>query len=234
MKKRNRFTQEQKEFLKRELVDKTASEVSNLFFEKYGVKVTRGCLNQFRFRNNIKLDYYESKIKDESQKKWLLNLLPYHDNDEAIELFKNKFGIELNKSILRNMRHNYKVKRVYKQKIRDTRFRDKIKKPLYNETIGNRGTIYVRVASRKYQIKSRFVWEQYYGRKIPKDYVVIFLNEKNNYDINNLALVKKGTLTYCCRKGIELSDKDIIKTVDMLRILEKKIKRRENYEESFI
>lgn len=228
MKKRNRFTQEQKDFLKKELVDKTASEVSNLFFEKYGVKVTKGCLNQFRFRNKIKLDYYESKIQNVNQKKWLLNLLPYHDNKEAIELFKNKFGIELNESILRNMRHNYKVKRVYKQKIRNMKFRDKIRKPLYNETIDNRGIIYVRVASRKYQIKTRYVWEQYYGRKLSKDYVVIHLdNDKNNYDINNLALVKKGTLTYCCRKGIELSDKDIIKTIDMIRLLDKKIKNKE-------
>ena len=130
MKKKNSFTQEQKEFLKKELVDKTANEVSNLFYEKYGIRLSRNGLNQFRFRNHIRLDYYESKIKDESQKKWLLNVLPYHDNDEAIELFKNKFGIELNKSILRNMRHNYKVKRVYKQKIRDKRYREKIKKPL--------------------------------------------------------------------------------------------------------
>ncbi len=228
MEKRNRFTQEQKDFLKKELVDKTASEVSNLFFEKYGVKVTKGCLNQFRFRNNIKLDYYESKIQNDNQKKWLLNLLPYHDNKEAIELFKNKFDIELNKSILRNMRHNYKVKRVYKQKIRDTRFRDKIKKPLYNEIHSNPKADYVRVDTRKYQTKSRFIWEQYYGRKIPKDYVVIHLdNDKSNYDINNLALVKKGTLTYCCRKGIELSDKDIIKTIGMIRLLDKKIKNKE-------
>lgn len=227
MKKKNSFTQEQKEFLKKELVDKTANEVSDLFYEKYGIRLSKNGLNQFRFRNHIRLDYYESKIKDESQKKWLLNVLPYHDNDEAIELFKNKFGIELNKSILRNMRHNYNVKRVYKTKIRDMRYREKIKKPLYNEIINNRGKTLVRIDNRKYQIKTRFVWEQYYGRKIPKDYEVIQLdNDKSNYDINNLALVKKGTRIYALFKGIELSDKDIIKTIDMIRKLDKKMKNK--------
>lgn len=222
--KRNVFTKEQKDFLKKELIDKTANQVSDLYYEKYGIRLSRNNLNQFRFRNNIRLDYYESKIKDESQKKWLLNLLPYHDNDEAIELFRNKFGIELKKSILRNMRHNYKVKRVYKQKIRDMRYREKIKKPLYNEVkLG--GKDYVRIDNRKYQVKTRFVWEQYYGRKIPKDYEVIQLDgDKNNFDISNLGLVKKGTRIYALFKGIELSDKDIIKTVDIIRRLEKKMR----------
>ena len=224
-KNRVRFNEEQKEFLKKELINKTASEVSDLFFEKYGIRLSRNGLNQFRFRNNIRLDYYESKIKDESQKKWLLNLLPYHDNDEAIELFKNKFGIELNKSILRNMRHNYKVKRVYKQKIRDMRYREKIKKPLYNETIGADGRIYVRVANRKYQIKTRYVWEQHYGRKIPNGYEVIHLDgNKDNYDINNLAIVKKGIRIFALKKDIDLSNKDIINTTRLVFNLEQKMK----------
>lgn len=220
----NKYTKEQIDFILQLAPYKTAREISDLFYEKYNIRISNGYINQIRFKNKIKLDYYESKIND-SQRKWLLNMLPYHDNKEAIELFKNKFGIELTNSMLKNIRHNYNVKRVYKQKIKDMRFREKIRKPLYNEVrLDNKD--YIRVETRKYQHKRRYVWEQYYGRKIPKDYVVIFLNEKNNYDINNLALVKKGTLSYCCNKGIELNDKNIIKTIDMIRLLDKKAKNK--------
>ena len=224
MGKNKRFTKEQKDFLLELLPYKQPQDICDLFYKEFNRKTCVGTIINLKCKYNQNRTHYKKWELNDNQIKWLLNALPYRDNDEAIELFKNKFGVELTVSILKNIRHNYKVKRVYKPKIKDTRFRDKIKKPLHNEIIGNRERIYVRVANRKYQIKSRYVWEQYYGRKIPKDYVVIFLNEKNNYDINNLALVKKGTLSYCCRKGIKLSDKDIIKTVDMIRLLEKKMR----------
>ena len=224
MSKNKRFTKEQKDFLLELLPYKQPQDICDLFYKEFNRKTCVGTIINFKCRHNKDRKHYKKWEISDNQLKWLLNALPYRDNVEAIELFKNKFGIELTISILKNIRHNYKVERVYKQKIKDTRFRDKIRKPLYNETIDDREIMYVRVSSKKYQTKKRFVWEQYYGRKIPKDYVVIFLNEKNNYDINNLALVKKGTLSYCCKKGIELCDKDIIKTVDMIRLLDKKIK----------
>lgn len=223
MGKNIRFTEEQKDFLLELLPYKQPQEICDLFYKKFNRKTCVGTIINFKCRHNKNRGHYKKCELSDNQLKWLLNMLPYRDNVEAIEVFKNKFGIELNEFNLRNIRSKYKVKKVYKQKIRDTRFRDKIRKPLYNEKTDNRGIDYVRVASRKYQIKTRYVWEQYYSRKIPKDYMVIHLdNDKSNYDINNLALVKKGTLTYCCRKGIELYDKDIIKTIDMVRLLEKK------------
>lgn len=224
MGKNIRFTQEQKDFLLEMLTYKQPQEICDLFYKKFNRKTCVGTIINFKCRHNQNRGHYKKWELNDNQIKWLLNMLPYRDNVEAIELFKSKFGIELNDDILKNIRHKYKVKRIYKQKIRDTRFRDKIRKPLYNEIYSNPKADFVRIDTRKYQTKRRFVWEQYYGRKIPKDYVVIFLKEKGNYDINNLALVKKGTFTYCCRKGIELCDKDIIKTIDMIRKLDKKIK----------
>lgn len=224
MKTKNRFTQEQKDFLKKELVDKTASEVSNLFFERYGRRLTTNNLNVFKFNNKIaKNKYYDSKFNEE-QKKYLKKYLPYHNNEEAVEMLKNKYGLEVKVSSLKNFRHWYHIERKYKH--HSDKYGKPITKELYNEIEdGLKGTM-VRIGTRKYQYKRRYVWEQYYGRKIPKDYCVIFLNEKNNYDINNLALVKKGTLSYSVKKGIELCDKDIIKTIDMVRLLEKKAKNK--------
>ena len=224
MGKNKRFTKEQKDFLLELIPYKQPQDICDLFYKKFNRKICEGTIINLKCKYNQNRKHYKKLKLNDNQTKWLLNVLPYRNNNETIEVFKNKFGIELNDDILKNMRHKYKVKRVYKQKIKDTRFRDKIRKPLYNEIYSNPKADFVRIDTRKYQTKKRFVWEQYYGRKIPKDYVVIFLKEKGNYDINNLALVKKGTLSYCCKKGIELSDKDIIKTINMVRLLEKKAK----------
>lgn len=227
MGKNIRFTKEQKDYLLELLPYKQPQEICDLFYKKFNRKTCVGTIINFKCRHNKNRKHYKKWELSDNQLKWLLNMLPYRDNVEAIEVFKNKFGIELNQFILRDIRHKNNVKRIYKQKIRDTRFREKIKKPLYNEKTDNRGKDYVRIDTRKYQLKRRYVWEQYYGRKIPKDYVIIHLdNDTTNYDINNLALVKKGTLTYSVRKGIELNDKDIIKTIDMIRLLEKKTKNK--------
>ena len=161
------------------------------------------------------------------QEKWLVNKLPYYSPIVLANMFKEHFNEDIKVRTIRNIKHANNVKSDYQRKIYDTKYRENIKKPLYNEIIGNRNRIYVRVGNKKYQIKSRYVWEQYYGRKLPKDYYVVFLNEKDNYDINNLALVKKETLSYSRRKEIELCDKDIIKTIDMIRLLDKKIKNKE-------
>lgn len=219
------FTKEQKDFLLEMLSYKQPQEICDLFYKKFNRKTCVGTIINFKCRHNKDRKHYKKWEISDNQIKWLLNMLPYRDNVEAIELFKNKFGIELNQFVLRDIRYKNNVKRVYKQKIRDTRFRDKFKKPLYNENTDNRGRDYVRIDTRKYQTKSRFVWEQYYGRKIPKGLEVIHLdNDKSNYDINNLALVKKGTRIYALFKGIELCDKDIIKAVDLVKKLDKKMR----------
>ena len=161
------------------------------------------------------------------QEKWLVNKLPYYSPIVLANMFKEHFNQDIKVRTIRNIKHANNVKSDYQRKIYDTKYRENIKKPLYNEIIGNRDRVYVRVANKKYQIKSRYVWEQYYGRKLPKDYYVVFLNEKDNYDINNLKKNKKGTLSYSIRKEIELCHKDIIKTIDMIRLLDKKIKNKE-------
>ena len=165
------------------------------------------------------------------QEIWLVNKLPYYSPIVLVNMFKEHFNEDINVRTIRNIKHANNIKSNYQRKIYNTTYREKIKKPLYNETIGNRGRKYVRVANGKYQIKTRYIWEQYHNRKIPKDYYVIFLDhDKNNYDIKNLKLVKKGALSYSRRKEIELYDKDIIKTIDLLMKLDKKIRKRKENE----
>lgn len=224
-----RFTQEQKEFLLRLFPYKKADEISDLFYEKYNRRLTKKSLRTFKCKNNKnKRSYTFTKLSDE-QLKWLLNMLPYHNNLEAIQIFKNKFDIELSNNYLKNTRHKYHIEKQYKQKINDMRYREKIKKPLYNIINSYRSDTgycydYVRVDTKKYQTRTRYEWEKYYGRKIPKGYDVMFLNERNNYDINNLALVKRNIASYMRKKDITPADKEIIKTAGLCWQLDKKTK----------
>ena len=161
------------------------------------------------------------------QEEWLVNKLPYYSPIVLVDMFKEHFNQDIKVRTIRNIKHANKVKSDYQRKIYDTTFREKIKKPLYNERIGNRDRVYVRVANKKYQIKTRYIWEQYYGRKIPKDYDVIYLDgNKENYDIDNLKLVKKVVRIYALKKGIDLINKDIINTTRLCFNLEQKIKEK--------
>lgn len=66
------------------------------------------------------------------------------------------------------------------------------RKPVGTE-VESRGYIWVKVKNPdKWQQKHRYIWEQHHG-KIPDGHAVIFLDSnKENFDIENLALITKG------------------------------------------
>ena len=214
------YPREQKEFLLSLFPNSFAKEISRLFYEKYNKKITIGAINVMRAKYGIKLENYRNIISDENQKKWVMNLLPYYSCKEIADLFEKKFGKRVSENIFNNMKSRYHIKRQY------TIARTKPIKPFYNEiTRKNDNRQMVRIGIKKYQDKGRYVWEQYYNRKIPKGYDVIFLDKnKNNYDIKNLAVIKRGLLVYMIKKQIEPTSKDIIKAASLCFKLDKKIK----------
>lgn len=225
MSKNKRFTKEQKDFLLEMLKDKTPQEVCDLFYEKFNRQTCVGSLINLKCRYNKDRKSYSKCNLSEEQKKWLLNKIPYYSPIVIADMFKEKFNQDIKVGNIRNLRFYSNNRGKYQRKIFDMRYRDKIKKPLYNEITDNRGRDYVRVGNKKYQIKRRYVWEQYYGRKIPKGYEVIFLdNDKTNYDIKNLALIKKGLRIYMLKKKIEPTNRDIIKAASLCFELDKKIR----------
>lgn len=170
------------------------------------------------------------------QKEWLLNKLPYYSPIVIADMYKDRFKQDIEVGTIRNCKTINHIKSNYKRKIFDVSYRDKIRKPLYNEKIDNKGQEYIRIGAHKYQTKRRFIWEQHYGRKIPKDYEVIFLdNDKNNYDIKNLALIKKSTRIFALKTGIDLNNKDIIKATDLILRLNKKTnKKKKEYRDMWL
>lgn len=63
--------------------------------------------------------------------------------------------------------------------------------PVGSEWINDKGYTYVKISEpNNWQLKHRYIYEQHHG-KIPKGYSIIFLDSnKNNYDLDNLQLVK--------------------------------------------
>jgi HNH endonuclease len=58
------------------------------------------------------------------------------------------------------------------------------------------GYIYVKVAEGigQYRLKQRVIWEQHHGPIPPSNMVVFLDNNRENFDIENLALVSRGEL----------------------------------------
>ena len=67
-------------------------------------------------------------------------------------------------------------------------------KPVFSERVDSDGYILIKLKEpNKWVLKHRWIYEQHYNCKIPKGFVVIFLDgNKQNLDINNLALISKN------------------------------------------
>ena len=87
-------------------------------------------------------------------------------------------------------------------------------KPVGSERIDSEdGYVLIKVAEpRTWKHKHRVIWEQHHG-PIPKDYVVIFLDgDKQNLDINNLALITRNELKIMNNQRLRSEDAAITET----------------------
>lgn len=158
-----------------------------------------------------------SKMKERyythEQKEYLLSIL-HKPTPKVIELFKDKYNIELTSCRIKDYRKYYKIrceKNVGQFKKGHIPTNIDIK-PIGYETIYTDGYKWVKLANNHFIQKQRYVWEQHYG-KIPKGYNVCFLDHNPlNTDINNLALVKKSVKMIAKNRGLFTKYKDITKT----------------------
>lgn len=96
----------------------------------------------------------------------------------------------------------------------------------HKEEIKEKGKIYSKDYYKKNKNVGIIVWEQHY-EKIPSGYVLIHKdNDKNNNDLDNLALITKTEYGTMHLKGLNVSsNKDITETnILIARLMNKKIK----------
>lgn len=78
---------------------------------------------------------------------------------------------------------------------------------------------------KRWKLKHVLIWEKYNG-PVPKDSVVTFLDgNKRNFDINNLACVRKGVNSVLNKKKLRSENRDIFKARVTQIELDQKIKR---------
>lgn len=133
-------------------------------------------------------------------------------DEELTSLYNETF--KTNKSI-------YSIRR-YKKKLglKKTYRRYKIG----DEVVLKNGSVKIKVAHpRTWMYKHRYIYEQAFG-KIPKNHLVIFLDgNKQNFSLDNLALIDEQTASILKFKGLMADTKELTET----GILIAKIKRQQ-------
>ena len=86
-------------------------------------------------------------------------------------------------------------------------------KPIGSEFIDKEGYTYIKVADpNEWIMKQRYIYEKEYG-PLPKNYSVIFADSnKNNFDINNLILVRDKDKLVAKNKHLIFEDAELTKS----------------------
>ena len=98
-------------------------------------------------------------------------------------------------------------------------------RPIGSERIQcNNGLTYIKVGwPRKWRLKHHVIWEQAHGM-IPPGCVILFRDgNKQNFSLDNLALVTKSEHTYIIKTGIEWHDAEIFDALLMMAKIRMKI-----------
>ena len=164
------------------------------------------------------------KLLNEDELKYFKLIVNGHSNLEIRQLFFKKYGKTLTEDQVNNQKRTYKLK-----SNKPYRFDSKNNpnyKPIWYEYITPDGYILVKVGQpSEYKLKHHIIWEKYYG-KIPDDSYVMFLDQdKTNFDINNLKLIKKQDLRSVISKKILTKNKTINESYILLHKLINKTKQ---------
>jgi len=155
---------------------------------------------------------------------------------DVAAMFEIEFGISLSKQqmiglVKRNGFHNgiRGNKEAHLNGIK-TRIKNG-DKPWNNKPIGSvkitYGIIRVKIAYPSvYKAKHVLIWESIHGN-VPKNHVVIFADgNRNNFDINNLLLVKRSELLLMNNRKYITSDSDLTKLGKQIASLQLTVSRR--------
>lgn len=168
---------------------------------------------------------------------YMKQIIPGHEESEIRAMFLEKFSIELNKSQIKNFKSRYKIRSgtnggqfkkrqvpINKGKKMDPKVYEKVKRTMFkkgniphnhrevgSERISKDGYYEVKVAEpNKWELKQRFVYEEYYGVTLTNNDVIFFLDgNKQNVDINNLRKITRAELVRFNQSGFKTDDPEL-------------------------
>lgn len=185
---------------------------------------------------------------------YLVSNVPGHSYGELIELFYQRFNVQLSFNQIKSFIGNRKLNtgRTGRYPKGHTPFNKGLKGitlggvqtqfkkgnkahnwvPVGTERINADGYVDVKVQDGKKQKnwkgKHILIWEQHNG-PVPKGHAVIFGDGDNrNFDLDNLILVSRKQLLVLNRKGLISNDADLTRTAVIIADLHSKINERKN------
>lgn len=170
-------------------------------------------------------------------------------NAELTEIFNKEFGIDVTVKQIKAYKKNHKIssgltgrfpkghvpcnkgkKSIHYVGSEKTWFKNgqmpHNHKPVGSERVSKDGYIEIKVAEpKKWRLKHNVVWESVHG-KIPRNYVVIFLdgNRMNIYS-ENLKLISRSQLLLMNRHGLFTPDRELTETAtNLTKLMDKRYK----------
>lgn len=220
MNKRDKYlyTQEQIDYLKEIIKGRILPQISKLYKEKYGREITQNELFAFRKKykvksgiNSIKGRYKYNYNDDEIE--FLKKMIKTNYKNDIIRLYKEKFDKEITEIQLKLFKRRYNIKCNF-----DGRFqKGKVNNPKPPKQIGTERTYYdndkkrimVKIGNKKWIEKTRYIYEQHYG-KIPKNCVIIFLDgNRDNFNIDNLKCITHHEHEIIAGNHLYFKDKEL-------------------------
>ena len=145
---------------------------------------------------------------------------------EMCDLIYNKFDKKITHKALAKYyyRHNLDFKK------KNTSYKCLLTKPVGTESNPDKnGLVRIKVNEKQWVYKQRLIYEQYYNVKLPKDYVVVFLdNDKTNYSIDNLMAVPIKVALRTAGQDMFYNDKEMTRTALEISAMRLKIMEVEN------
>ena len=163
-------------------------------------------------------------LTDKKQIEYFKSIVKGNTTKDIIDLFYKKYDRELSYNQVKSLERKYKLISGL-----NTKFTKGQKahnwKPIGSEFTREDGYIAIKIAEpNKWQLKHHYIWEKANG-KIPKGYSVIFLDQnRNNFDLDNLKLVKKEIKLQMCSDNLFFKNKQLTETGLLVAHLKREVK----------
>lgn len=236
------YTQEEINYLKNIIPNRILPEINILYKQKFNKEITNNQLCAFKRRYKIKSGKISNSKKgqyiynfNQEEIKWLKEkIIDNNTSTKIMQLYKEKF----NKKLSYNAFYRFKVRYNLKSGVENggcfqkgNPLNPNKPKPIGCERVyydNNKKRVQIKVDNKKWVDKSRYVYEQHYG-KIPKNCVIIFIDgNRDNFNIDNLKCITKEQHRIMAGNCLYFNDKELNETSISIAKLISKVKEVEN------
>ncbi len=252
-----KYTEEQKNFIAKNVVGTTTKELVSLVNDKFGLNVTESQIKSYKTNHRLKsgtpcggIPGKETKLFPEKIKKFISKNFVGTGHKAMAEQINKKFGTEYTAEQIKGYYARFKLDSgltgyFSKGHVPFNKGRKGVDgweptqfkkgqvpvnyRPVGSERVNVDGYVEIKVADpRKWRLKHQVIWEAANG-PIPKGHAVIFGDGNSlNLDIENLILVTRGQLAILNRRKLIQKDAEMTKTAVIIADIYSKMSERKN------